>query len=160
MMLARRGRYAEAIVELEPVAEIRPDDYDTRYLLGRCYLGANRPREAYDHLSAAVRLDPQRAGAHVALAGLLERGRRFAEALPHYRRAGELRPDDAAVQLEVGSALARMQQYPEAVVALRSAVELDGSNAEAHRRLGTVLELLGRSDEAREHYAEAQRLAR
>ena len=58
--------------------------------MGLALLELNHPREAADHFSAAVRLNPEAPGAQYHLALALVRQNQPKEALPHAQKARDL----------------------------------------------------------------------
>ena len=154
LALIRRGEFGAAVDELLPVAEVKPDDFDVRFLLGMALLRDGRGDAALGHLLAAVELKPDHAAARMELARLQE-SRHDPSAASHYRQAAQSAPRDIRVWIEAGTALGRLGQYDPAEALLRDAVRLAPRNADAHYRLGELLQVLGRNADARKHYAAA-----
>ena len=85
--------------------------------------------------SAALRLDPQQAGAHNNLALALVRLGRLADALPHYAETVRLLPDSPVVHHNYALALAAAGRRPEAIAEEEAALRLAPGNAPAREHL-------------------------
>jgi serine/threonine-protein kinase len=107
----------------------------------------------------ALRLDPQLAQAHQAMAVVL-RGvdRDFAGAEREQRRALELAPQDPAILARLASLLSERGQLEEALATARRAVLADPLSAPAHELLGRVLFTMRRYRESESALLESVRL--
>ncbi len=94
--LMQQGDYGGAIEQLEIAKEHLADDPEVQYRLGVCYATTRRQLQAVQHLSEAIRLNPQHAGAHFTLGRLLEAVGSVNEAIGQYRRAVQIDPDHPA----------------------------------------------------------------
>jgi tetratricopeptide (TPR) repeat protein len=108
----------------------------------------------------ALELDPDAAGARIALAELLMTDRRFEEALLEFKEAVRRRPDDARAQNGLGLLLGTTGNFPEALSHLEQAVRIDPALPQARLNLGLTLVLAGRVAQALPHFEEAVRLRR
>jgi rhomboid protease GluP len=59
--------YANAVAEMQAAVREKPDSAESRYVLGRAYLGARQPVAAIASLQEALRLQPDYPDAEVAL---------------------------------------------------------------------------------------------
>jgi tetratricopeptide (TPR) repeat protein len=70
-VLAQKGDYGRALLELQNAAKLRPSDAETMYQLGMTYLRMQNIRPAVMYLRKAVELNPKHLAAKAALAELL-----------------------------------------------------------------------------------------
>ena len=157
LLRVRAGDHAGAIPDLEIVAEVRPEDPDVHYLLGRAYYNVGRIEPTETHLRKAIALSPQPAAAHASLGEAYIGAGRVDEGLSHLRRAVELVPDEAWLHARLASGLAHAGDLREAVAQYEQALALDPELAQAHLGLGQTKERLGLVEEAVEHYRAALR---
>lgn len=108
--------------------------------------------EALHHFREVLRLQPNLAEGHAAMATALRRWGRPAEALPPARRAVQLKPERARFRHTLATILEDLGRKDEAIVQLRAAVERSPRLADARYGLGLLLQEKGRTDEALEHY--------
>jgi tetratricopeptide (TPR) repeat protein len=132
--IAEKGRAGldEAIAEFEREVKLAPDDPAMSFELGMALVEVQRPEEA----------------------------------LPHLQRAAEATPPQAKVLYYLGRALVALDRPAEAEAPLGQALQLalsQGANREALKmirlQLGRDLQRLGREDEAKVHFDEAQKLS-
>lgn len=112
---------------------------------------------ARDHLLRARRLDPQLGATYVAEAELLEDGE-WAERMAIYERGLAVDPDHPLLHRLGAQALDSVGRMEEAVQSARRAAELGPLSEEARSALIFALAYSGRTDEARRHLAEAERI--
>ena len=146
-------RYAAAFAQLSRV----------RSFLASHFLGGKqataehaRARQAAD---TALRLDPQSALAHLALATIL----RWVEmdwqgSLVEARRALQLAPNDPVARYAYGGVLASLGKTRQSVTLVRQALQSDPRNANWYRWYGFYLAGMNRLDEAREAVLTAESL--
>lgn len=93
--LARSGRSADAIRELQAALQMRPDDAATHNNLGVVLTSVHgKEQEALEQFAAAVKLDPNYPEARVNLGlGLLQQPGRKQEAIAQLEAAMRLKPD-------------------------------------------------------------------
>jgi hypothetical protein len=120
-------------------ADVMPDNYRAHGALGLLLKAQpSRKPEAMSHLLEAVRLRPDLAPAHSALADLLYEQGRIREAIVHLTRVAELNPTSASARTRLGQALAADGQVAAAIQALEDAVRLDPNDAEARAILRSL----------------------
>ena len=73
---------------------------------------------------AALKLNPDSAGAHNNLATVLFMQRRFDEAAQHYREALRVTPDNPQIYVNLGDTLVRLGRTAEAVKCYQAALQL------------------------------------
>jgi Tfp pilus assembly protein PilF len=107
----------------------------------------------------ALTLDPQLVAALVNLANLHYAADAIIEAEALYEKALLLEPSCFEAHFNLGNVYHDTGRFEAAVYRYRQALALDAGYADAHFYLAVTLEKLGRSGEARPHWASYQRLA-
>lgn len=109
------GRSAEAVEKLRRARELKPEEAETRFYLGKALAAIAEFDEGIREITAAIDLGyPHRLQAEVAMAqALLEKGD-VDLALVAYRRALEVSPRDTSALLGVGFALERRGSWDDA----------------------------------------------
>jgi arylsulfatase A-like enzyme/Tfp pilus assembly protein PilF len=157
----RRGADADTVRELRTVLADEPLMRDAWETLGLTLGRMGRQQEAADALDRAVRLDPGRPSAHLALARLQALGGHTEQAISHARIAAARQPGEGN-ELLAQLLLAR-GRFDEAAAAARHSLEADPSRAGSRFVLATVARRAGQCEAALEEYRgaiEAQRLQR
>ncbi|MEQ2010189.1 MAG: tetratricopeptide repeat protein [Limisphaerales bacterium] len=143
-------------------AKLRSPHYRSQALmkLGNAHADLGDDARAVGSYREALQLSPSSATFHLHfnLGNALARHSQWVDAIASYETALRLKPDSASAVLNFGVALAGGGELARALEQLSRAVVLDPQNAEAHAQLAAVLGKLGRSDEARQHATEAERL--
>ena len=115
--LASRGRFAEAIAQLDTVRTIDPLALPMMNLLGRVYVAARRPDDAIAIMSKSLQLDPQADLGWEQLGHAYLQKRMHPEAIAAFRKAAALSGQrDSA---ELAYAYGVTGQRPEAARVLR-----------------------------------------
>jgi Flp pilus assembly protein TadD len=154
VLLAERGRNAEAIETLEHHLRERPEDHVERRLLIRLYgISGNWSAAARQTERLAELLPPDSALPWLELGAAFELGHRYDEALSAYDRAASVAPQSAVGPKRGGMRAARWGELELAEPRLREALRRDPRDAEAWHALGIVLLGLDRLDAARQAYA-------
>ena len=125
----------------------------------RHHFEAGRLKEAETALRQALSRSPDRPEWHFHLGRLLEQADRPDEARESYLRCHELDPDAPEPLLAaagVGDAEENPEDARQAWALVERAVSLDRSRDEAHARRIVLLDVLGRHDDARTAFYEAQ----
>jgi len=115
---------------------------------GKRALKDGNAEQAIPLLRQAVKEDPNRPEAQVALGQALEKRRRFDEATTAYQAAIKLDPRSAEAQRGLGVSLVHQGKVEEGAKALQAAIDLDRKFPEAALALGDALVQLKRYDEA------------
>jgi tetratricopeptide (TPR) repeat protein len=137
-VLARDGRFDEAIRHYEEALRLEPDSAIAHYNLANVLGSRGRADEAIRDYEETLRLEPDLAEAHNNLALLLARRGRLDEAIPHYGEALRLEPGDAEAHNNLGNALARRGQLDEAIAQYEEALRLKPDLVEARSNLAFV----------------------
>jgi len=137
---ARQVQYwRDGLSMWQRAVDVMPDNYRAQGALGILLrTQPSRKAEAMAHLLEAVRLRPDLAPAHSALADLLFEQGRTREAIVHLVRVVELNPASASARTRLGQALAADGQIAAAISALEDAVRLDPADASARAALAAI----------------------
>lgn len=114
--------------------------------------------EAEAAYAKAVAMAPRHLAARNNYGIALARQGKFDAAFAQFDEALRFKPDSAATHLNYGIALTSKGDLSRAVESLNRALQLNPQTADAHAQLAGVLAKQGKSDEARQHAAEAERL--
>jgi tetratricopeptide (TPR) repeat protein len=93
---------------------------------------------------AALKLEPDNAGAHSNLGAALVRLGRYDQAIAHYRKAIALDPANHLFQFNLALALYKSGDIPSAATELKSVIDSDQSNRNARVLLGDCYLQMGR----------------
>jgi len=121
-ILARTGRFAQAVNQFEKELAIDPADTETLTDLGLFYFQTGQTDQAEDRLRRATADGAGNARAYRALAEISLRAGRIEEGLAQQRRALELTPDDADLVVTHARALGAYGHAPDAKALLDAAV--------------------------------------
>jgi tetratricopeptide (TPR) repeat protein len=142
-----RARFREAEPFLARAAAAKPDDFNTRYLLGNTLVGLGRGEDGLRQWRAALALQPRNAKLMQVMAVEYSKGRYFAEAAALARRALELSPGDLNAHLV---AIKACQDAGErtAIEIARRAVEKFPASARANFEYGFHLQRVGQTEKS------------
>ena len=157
-LLARRGDFLRAEVELRAVVAKAPDRAGAHADLGGALAELGRYDEAIDELTLALRLDPSLGGAAYNLGTLLLHLDRIEEAIIALYQAARLIVDDADLYNNLGSALLRSGRLEEAQRQLQLALSISPNHADAHFNLGRVFASSSNAEQAMVHLRRAASL--
>ena len=121
-ILARTGRFAQAVNQFEKELAIDPSDRETLTDLGIFYVQTGQMDQAEDRLGRATAGGGGDARAYRALAEVSFRAGRFEEGLKQQRRAVDLAPDDPDLVVTHARALGAYGHAHDAVALLDAAV--------------------------------------
>lgn len=162
-VLARLGRYHEAVPELERAVALKPDDSDARMNLAMAYEQVGSPAKAvsqFAQLDSAARSQGRNlpAASLAAYAHCLAATKQWDAAAAKFSAAASADPRNAELHDEFGTFDALRQDWPRAEEQFVEAVRLKPDFAMAHLHLGVALQALGQPSALAE-LREAYRLA-
>lgn len=138
VLLARRGRYADAVASLKKALELRSDYPVARRLLGVTRnLLADQEREAW---LTRTRANPDNSTAWARLGHLLLGPRSLGRAETALRRAIELGAEGAEVYNDLGFALAQQGRSEEAIEAFEAALAIEPDLSTARENIQMLRE--------------------
>jgi len=133
IVLAKSGRFDEAILHGEQAVRLEPNLAGAHFNLGHALLAAGRVSDAVVQFEETLRLQPDNPEAPKAL---------------------------AVAHNNLANAFARTGRFAEAVGEFGKALSFDPGNAGIHRNLGHALQSTGQLREAATQFGEADRLER
>ena len=154
-LLARDGRYQEAMTVYDASLEEVPGNSDLLYSRGMLADKLDRLDIVERDMREIISREPDNADALNALGyTLADRTDRYEEAYALIKRAIELKPDEPYIVDSMGWVLYRMGRHQEALEQLRRAMSIN-PDPEIAAHLGEVLWALGKQAEAREIWSTA-----
>jgi len=148
MQSAQSGQMLQlAIAEYEKLAQLKPNDVETRLLLGQLYSISHDSAKAEAQFKAAQAID---AGSEDVV---LNMARLYSEQGDFKRAADTLSSvpvDDRSARIEfaLGSSYDQLKKPKEAIAAYRRALNLDSENLDSERGLATALLSDGQLEES------------
>lgn len=121
-LLARKGRFEEAVAVLESGLALAPGSIEMRMELGFVHLKRNDRKSARAMMRQALDAAPGRPDILAALARMMAMDGEYAEAADCFRRVLEQWPEDAFSRNNLGACLLEMGRREEAEAHLRAAV--------------------------------------
>jgi tetratricopeptide (TPR) repeat protein len=158
VLLAREGRFSEAIGHYEEAFRINPGYPETCNNLGNALARLGRWPDAVGYYARALRLRPGFAEAELNWGNALADMGRLPDAVTHFDQALALRPAYAEARYGRANALANEGKLEQAIADYTEALRLRADYAEAHANLGLALATEGRFQEALPHLAQAIRI--
>lgn len=152
--LLKAGRIGEGMAELGEYIEQVPGDADALFIMGVAHARKNEPLPAARFFLRAIEAQPDHAGAHDAMASMLQAHKDPIGASRHQNLEHGLHPN-AVAHYDLGVILTGRGMLREAVAEYEKALELAPHDLPSRYRLAGVLELAGESASANRHYAEA-----
>ncbi|HEX7158376.1 MAG TPA: tetratricopeptide repeat protein, partial [Edaphobacter sp.] len=142
-----------AIAEYEKLAQLKPNDVETRLLLGQLYSLNHESVKAEEQFKAAQKIDG--GSEDVALnmfrlyseQGEFKRAADMLAAIPVEDRS-------ARIEMALGAAYDQLKQPKESIAAYRRAIDQDPDNLDAERGLGNALLTDGQLDEAQKVFTD------
>ena len=134
------------------------DGFAARVNRGTELLAQNKPAEAVQVLTEAMRIKPGDEDVHYDLGLALARLGKVDEAIQQYEEALKLLPDYVEVHNNLGNLLMRSGRLNEATQHFQTALKIMPEYASAHNNLGTALQRLGQDKDALEHFERAAKL--
>ncbi|MSR58479.1 MAG: tetratricopeptide repeat protein, partial [Planctomycetaceae bacterium] len=152
-------RFADAILTLRKVLEVKPDLARAHGKLGTAYAVTDQRELAVEHLQNVIKYDPFDGYGEAMLGWLAYLDGRAEEALEHYHRARQIEPYDAQIHYRMGLVLERLGRLPEAVEHYRLSLEIEPKRSDACARLVLALRQQGQANEAVSFARRAARLS-
>jgi tetratricopeptide (TPR) repeat protein len=142
-----------AIKEYEKIAELQPNDLETRLLLGQLYGLAHDSPKAEEQFKAAQKIDGSNEEVVLSLARLyseegdLDRAAKLIADVPADERSGRM-------DFALAGLYDQLKKPKEAAAAYQAALEQDPDNTDAKRGLAQALIASGQTDAAAKIYAQ------
>ncbi len=118
VLLTTLGRSDEALTEMEMARQLDPLSLIVNTLKGQSLFYAGRDAEAIDQLNKTLEIEPNFWIAHIILARVYIRQKRFDEAVAEAKKAGEFSGGNSEAVSLTGYALAKAERRDEALMML------------------------------------------
>jgi serine/threonine protein kinase/Flp pilus assembly protein TadD len=145
---SRKGRYLEAVRELDEAIKLNPRHYWSFMQRGICHQELGKLTLAASDFGKCVGLWPEFAWGHFNLGCALDHQGEKQQAIDSYSAALERAPDLLLVHLNRGLARLELRDYEPALADFQEAIKRGWNAAPLHAGCGAALEGLGRHEEA------------
>lgn len=156
--LVEDGYEDEALLSLEAVLKLEPENTDALSLKGKILLSLGRSVEALKLLDRVIENDPENVSAVIGKGYALYDANKFETALAVFDQAIFLDKEDIEGWLGKGKTLLEMNKFEDAMVCFNEVIEKDENNLEAWLGIGDCFSGLGRVDEAYKCYEKVNEL--
>jgi serine/threonine protein kinase/tetratricopeptide (TPR) repeat protein len=146
--LARKGRYAEAVSQLDEALRLNPRHYWSLVQRGICHRELGELLLAAGDFSRCVGLQPELAWGHYNLGCILDQSQKRTHAIDSYSAAIGCDQRFALAYLNRGLAWIDQRDFHAALLDLKQAAALGRDDALLHQGRGTALHSLRRTQEA------------
>lgn len=150
--------WKESTLLFRHTLQVTNNNYLAQKYLGNALVNQGKYKEAIFHLSEALRLKPDFAGARNDLAVALMGQGNPGEAISHLHEALRFQPNYARAHFNLAVILAQQNRFGEAIMHYRETLRIEPNTPEAHNNLGVILASQGSLEEAIDHYSEALRI--
>jgi Flp pilus assembly protein TadD len=136
--LAARGKFQEAVPELDESLAENPDQPHARTSLGAVLSTLGRTKEAIAQYSEAIRLEPQGAESHCNLGNALVDEGRMDEALRELNTAEQLKPGMPSTYYGLGRVLIAQNRLNDAAAYFSEALRINPNFTAARQELASL----------------------
>ena len=148
--------YERAVLRLQKLLTITPDDADAMEFLGGVYSRQNRLQEAAETYEKVTCLDPQRLNSMYRLASLLENNQDIEQAVLELEYAVEANPENMILLDALGRLLYRYDRLESADTVFSRLLEVDDADKQSLLYRGTIRLRQHRFDEAIRDFAQLE----
>jgi len=153
--LTIQGEYEEALTYFKKAADASPDDPDTWYGLGSCYVGLDRPDEAIAAYKRPIEQNPDNELAHFILAMYYKTIGRFEQVIPTLLEVIRIDPANLRAQFELGRAYGELDRTGEQIETFKEILEHQPDHIPTLLDLGATLGKIGQFEEAMALFTQA-----
>lgn len=146
--LTIRGKYEAALTYYQKATQANPDDPDTWYGLGSCYIGLNQPDDAIDAYNQSIAANPDNATSHFVLAMYYKVLEQYQEAIPSLLKVIHIDPENVQAQFELADAYAELNRTEEQIDSYKRILELKPDHVPTLHLMGRTVGQIGRYEEA------------
>lgn len=143
-----QGKYKKALDYYKEATEKNPDDAESWYGLGSCYVGLEQPFEAIKALKEAIRTSPDKTRAHYYLGKYYQSLGRFEEAIESYQAALRINRDYGPVYAGLAEIYGKQERINDEKEAIEQLVRIHPNYAVSHYNMGITYGKLGRYQDA------------
>ncbi|HVT99912.1 MAG TPA: tetratricopeptide repeat protein [Acidobacteriaceae bacterium] len=156
LTLYRLGQPAAAIPYLERVRQWTPDaGTDANYVLGLCYLNANRSDDARKAFAAQFGVPPDSGAAWMLLAAMLQKASLPRQAAPAAQKALDLEPNLPSAHLLLGEVALLDSNIDGALQQFEAEQKVNPNSAVVYERMGDAWLRIGKLDLAQQSLTRA-----
>ena len=151
---AEKGNVAASIKSAEDAIKFQPNQYMSRYLLGKSYIGAGRYNDAIAELDKSISLKDNFAPAYFELGNAYYKKFDFNSARANYQKAIQYDSQLIDAYNNLGVIQIALGALGEAEKNLMTCIHLDPAYAAAYKNLGILYDTkMGNAAKAIEHYS-------
>jgi len=143
-----QGEYKKALEYYREAAEKSPDDAESWYGLGSCYVGLKQPSEAIKAFKEAIRTSPDKTRAYYYLGKYYQSLDRFEEAIESYQSALEINRDYGPAYMGLAEIYSQQNRINDEKEAIQQLVRIHPDYAASHYNMGITYGKLGRYRDA------------
>lgn len=143
-----QGKYKKALEYYKEAAEKSPDDAESWYGLGSCYVGLEQPSEAIKAFKEAIRTSPDKTRAHYYLGKYYQSMGRYKEAIESYQTALRINRDFGPVYIGLAEIYSVQNRINDEKEAIEQLVRIHPNYAASHYNIGIIYGKLGRHQDA------------
>lgn len=133
-------------------------DLDTLFKEGRQFFRQGKHAEAIQVFEQALKVDPDQAEIHDAIATAHFVLKQYDKAIEHFTRVTQLKPMDAKAYINLGAVFNRKEDFQKAADILKKAMSRDGKAVEAYYNIGIAYRGLKQPAMAINSYKEALKI--
>ena len=148
-------KYSEAVVFLNNMIEIDPNDEKRLATLGLCYQYLENFEASEEIYKKALVINPHYYEVHNNLGSALHEQGKLKEAIEAYRKALATKPDYAEAYYNMGNAFHEQGKLQEAIEVYRKAIAIKPDYAKSFNNMGNTLHEQGKPEEAIAAYKKA-----
>ena len=148
VLLTVLGRYDEALTEMETARQLDPLSLLGNALKGQSFFYAGRDAEAIDQLNKTLEIEPNFWIAHIIMARVYIRQKRFDEAVAEAKKAGEFSGGNSEAASLAGYALAKAERRDEAMTMLQELKSRSNRRYVPSYNIAMIYNGLGEREEA------------
>jgi tetratricopeptide (TPR) repeat protein len=156
--LTIQGEYKEALTYFKKAADTNPEDPDTWYGLGSCYMGIDQPENAIAAFRRPIEQDPDNAVAHFILAMHYKAIGRLDEGIVSLTEVIRIDPSNLRAQFELGRAYGAAGRTTEQIETFTDILADRPDHIPTLLNLGMVFGAMGHLDEAMALFSRARKL--
>jgi tetratricopeptide (TPR) repeat protein len=139
----RRGKWADALTDLERASQIAPENAFVLIRLGRAQIQNGKADSALDNIIRAQIIDPTILEGYLALGEAYDALKLFSQAVMPLVIYTTYNPEEILGWLRLGEAYTGTGQYPQAVESCTHAVDLNLNSVQARLCRGKVYRIIG-----------------
>jgi tetratricopeptide (TPR) repeat protein len=143
-----QGKYKKALEYYKEAVEKSPDDAESWYGLGSCYVGLEQPPEAIKAFKEAIRTSPDKPRAHYYLGKYYQILGRYKEAIESYQTALGINRDYGPAYIGLAEIYNGQKRINDEKEAIEQLVRIHPDYAASHYNIGITYGKLGRYRDA------------